>query len=353
MKKRKDGRWVKAIAFNGKRVWFYSRAETERKAELDIQHQMMSYHEKEERGKTLLAVSEEWFDIHTPSLAYTTTTRYTRYMHQLNSYLDGSYIKTISTNDIEDILVDLADKQYSTKTIQDFLSVVRQIFKYAHKKHYVDEDVTFYITSQKGKPPIARTALNEADTLAVSQTLHCTFGLLAFFYLCTGLRKGEALALQWKDIDFEKKRISISKSVYFVGNTPHIKHTTKTRAGTRYVILLDCLAQHLISLRGEADDYVFSRNGKLIDKSYYTRMWDKYRQESGISASTHMLRHSYATLLFESGVSEKDTQALLGHSNISTTYDIYTHIRKSRMDKTRDRFNDYMAEMLCLNKTSQ
>lgn len=346
MKKRKDGRWVKAIVFNGKRIWFYSRAETERKAKADILHQMVSYQEKEDCGKTLLDVSEEWFSLHTPKLAYTTATRYSRYIRQLNSYLSGLYIKSISANDIEAIMLDLADKQYSSKTIQDFLSVVRQIFKYAHKKNYTDEDVTFYLTAQKGRPPVTRTALDEADTATVFKKVDCTFGLLAFFYLCTGLRKGEALALQWKDIDFEKMRISISKSVYFVGNTPHIKHTTKTIAGTRYVILPDCLANHLISLKGSPDAYIFNKSGMLIDKSYYTRMWNKYRQESGISASTHMLRHSYATLLFESGISEKDTQALLGHSNISTTYDIYTHIRKSRMDKTRNKFNSYMAEML-------
>ena len=233
MKQRADGRWVKVITQNGRRISFYSRADTEKKAERDIQRQMIEYSQKEEQGKTLLEVSEEWYNIHTQNLAYTTSTRYTRYMNQLNDYLSGYYLKQITTQDIEVIMLDLVDKQYSSKTIQDFLSVTRLIFQYAHKKHYISEDITYYLTPPKGKPPIKREAITEQDTLTVSKMLNCTFGLLAFFYLCTGLRKSEALALQWRDIDFENKRIYVYKSLYYISNSPHIKTNTKIKSGER------------------------------------------------------------------------------------------------------------------------
>ena len=199
-------------------------------------------------------------------------------------------------------------------------------------------------------PPIKREAITEQDTLTVSKMLNCTFGLLAFFYLCTGLRKSEALALQWRDIDFENKRIYVYKSLYYISNSPHIKKNTKTKSGERYVILLDCLADQLLPVQGKPEEYVFNKNGNLLDKSYYTRMWEKYKKESGVNTSTHALRHSYATLLFEAGISEKDSQTLLGHSNISTTYDIYTHIRKKRMDDTRNKLNEYMQTTLSTKK---
>ena len=94
MKQRADGRWVKVITQNGRRISFYSRADTEKKAERDIQRQMIEYSQKEEQGKTLLEVSEEWYNIHTQNLAYTTSTRYTRYMNQLNDYLSG-YLRNL------------------------------------------------------------------------------------------------------------------------------------------------------------------------------------------------------------------------------------------------------------------
>lgn len=343
MKRRKDGRWVKVVNYNGKSISFYSRAENEKKAEKEIQRKMLEYSEKEELGKTLIEVSEEWYNIHTKNLAYSTGVRYNRYMEQLNDYLKGAYIKKITSGDIEKILSDMVYKQYSSKTIQDFLSVVRLIFRYAHKMQYISEDITFYITPPKGKAPVSRAPVNEDETIAISKMLGCTFGLLAFFYLCTGLRKGEVLALQWKDIDFENKYINVDKTVYFISNTPHIKNTTKTKAGMRKVILPDCLADVLLPIKGKPNEYIFNKNGKLIDKSYYTRQWAKYKQESGINTTAHPLRHTYSTIVYEAGISEKDAQMLMGHSSIVVTQNIYTHIRAKHMEKTAAQLNNYMS----------
>ena len=349
MKQRPDGRWRKDVTIDGKRKTFYSRADTEKKAEKDIQNQMLLYNANEERGKKLLEVSEEWYNLHTKHLEYSTACRYNRYVEQLNEYFPNEYIKNITTNDIEKILIDFVEKDYSTKTIKDFLSVTKMIFKYAHKKKYIPEDVTFYITPSEGKPAVQRKPLDESDSINLSKALDCTFGLLAFFYMCTGLRKSEALALQWKDIDFENKIIKVYKKVYYVSNTPYVKECTKTKAGTRNVILLDVLAEQLLPLKAKPDDYVFNKDGKLLDKSYYTRQWDKFKQESKIDITAHPLRHTYSTMVFEAGVSEKDAQSLMGHSSIVVTHNIYTHIRAKRMQDTAEKLNSYMNKSLSLD----
>lgn len=344
MKRRPDGRWQKVVTIDGKRKTFYSRADTEKKAEKDIQNQMLSYNQKENRGKKLLSVSEEWYNLHTKHLEYSTTCRYNRYMEQLNDYFPNEYIKNITTNDIEKILIDFVEKDYSTKTIKDFLSVTKMIFKYAHKKKYIPEDVTFYITPPIGKPAVTREPLDESETLTIQKTLNCTFGLLAFFYMCTGLRKSEALALQWKDIDFDNKLIKVYKKLYYVSNTPYIKEVTKTKAGTRNVILLDVLAEQLLPLKAKPDDYVFNKDGKLLDKSYYTRQWEKFKNESNINTTAHPLRHTYSTIVYEAGVAEKDAQMLMGHSSIVVTHNIYTHIRAKRMQDTAEKLNSYIKK---------
>ena len=55
---------------------------------------------------------------------------------------------------------------------------------------------------------------------------------------------------------------------------------------------------------------------------------------TGVNATPHQLRHAYATILFDAGLDDKDAQELLGHANISTTRDIYTHITQKRREKT-------------------
>ena len=102
----------------------------------------------------------------------------------------------------------------------------------------------------------------------------------------------------------------------------------------------------MLPLKGKPEEYVFNKNGNLIDKSYYTRQWEKYKKESGIYTTAHPLRHTYATIVFESGISEKDAQMLPDHSSIVVTHNIYTHIRATRMQDTADKLNKYISQSL-------
>ncbi|MGE4277205.1 MAG: tyrosine-type recombinase/integrase [Lawsonibacter sp.] len=63
-----------------------------------------------------------------------------------------------------------------------------------------------------------------------------------------------------------------------------------------------------------------------------------------IMSPPHQLRHAFATTLFEAGIEEKDAQELLGHSSITLTHDVYTHIRSARKEKTASCLNEYLAQ---------
>ena len=344
LKKRKDGRWVKVFVIDGTPKSFYSRADTEKKAEKEILQQIAEYQKKEEVGKFLQEVSEEWFETHSTHLEHSTATRYRIFVNQLNGFFPNKRIRQITSEDIEDVLALMVRQQYSTKTIKDFLSVVRMIFKYAKKTGKISENIVMDISAPEGKPSVSREALSEEETYQLPKLINCTFGLLAFFYTCTGMRKGEVLALQWSDIDFERKLIRVNKSLYYVSNSPHIKERTKTKSGDRFTVLPDCLAEVLLPIKGKPDEYVFNKNGKLIDKSYYTRQWEKFKKESNLQTTAYPLRHTYSTLIYEAGVPDKDAQVLMGHRDISTTRNIYTHIRKKRLDQTAQKINDYLTE---------
>ena len=166
------------------------------------------------------------------------------------------------------------------------------------------------------------------------ESFKVSFGIFAYFLLYTGCRRGEALALRYEDIDYENKTILINKSLYWQGNKAEIK-STKTKAGTRSIILLDALAAKLPKGTG----YVFGGDAPLTNTAF-RRRWDKYIKISGVTATCHQLRHLFATILYECGIDEKLAQELLGHSSITVTRNVYTHIRRQHLSAAAQMLNE-------------
>lgn len=340
MKKRKDGRYLKVVTINGKRLYFYSSKTTEQQAERDINRQILSYTKQEEKGKLFCDVAEEWEEEHFPKIEYNTARRYKVLLNYAIEEFEYIYIKDIQPIDVEQYLNYFVSRNYSSKSIKDTLSVLRLVCKYACIKGYITTDPTRYITPPKGKAPVKRQALTEEEVEIVKDNINQPFGLFPYFLMYTGLRKGEALALQFKDIDFDNKEINVYKSVYHKSNVPHIKGT-KTENGTRKVVLLDVLADKLP--KGKDENFIFSIDGtKPLGYSAFQRRWDKYKKETGLDITAHQLRHTYATILFEAGIDVKDAQHLLGHSDISVTRNIYTHIRTNHFKETVEKLNTFM-----------
>ena len=105
--------------------------------------------------------------------------------------------------------------------------------------------------------------------------------------------------------------------------------------------LLDVLADKLP--KGKDENFIFSIDGtKPLGYSAFQRRWDKYKKETGLDITAHQLRHTYATILFEAGIDVKDAQHLLGHSDISVTRNIYTHIRTNHFKETVEKLNTFM-----------
>lgn len=342
MKKRKDGRWAKSVTINNKRVYFYSTEKTERLAEKDIALQMISYAKSEEKGKTFKTVAEEWEEEHFVKLEHYTSRRYKTLLNHALDFFSDCYIKSVTSEQIERFLSLLVRKQYSTKTIKDQFSIVKMVFRYAFINGYISSDPTQYIKTPKGTASVQRNAITEEEMDIVNKSTNCTFGLLAYFLMYTGLRKGELLALQWKDIDFNKKEIHVTKSVCHHNNVPHIK-TPKTNSGIRVVMLLDCLSEKLKTVKNKKlSNYIFSDSETPLTNSQFQCRWEKYQKETGLNITAHQLRHTFATILFEANVDAKDAQNIMGHSDISVTQNIYTHIRKNRMQDTTNKLNNYI-----------
>ena len=340
MKKRADGRFVRTVTINGKRKMFYSSEPTEKKAERDIMRQMVEFEAKQQekaKGKTFQEVADEWEEEHYKHLQWQTEHRYKSLVARLTDYFNDIYIRDITAKNIDIFLDNMAHNQFSTKTIRDQSSIIRMIFRYAIVNGYISSNPAEYIKPPKGKPKQERQPLTYEEMKRVENGIFREFGFLAYFLLYTGLRKGEALALTYGDIDMENNKIKIDKSIEYIGNKPNVK-CPKTSSGNR-VVPLPANIKKMLAKNKKNSDIVFSQNGTYMRKSYFREHWVRYCKEIGINATPHQFRHTYATFLFECGITEKDAQVILGHSDITMTHNIYTHVREDRISKTCDILN--------------
>lgn len=181
------------------------------------------------------------------------------------------------------------------------------------------------------------------------------FSLLSY----TGLRKGEALALTWRDIDLKHQTLIVNKTLAVGKNGAILIQKPKTKAGIRTISIdtdtVDLLKEwrkhqkkHInsLSMMPTIEQLVFSKdedNGLMNPRTPQTWLDTLYRKNKTLHQITpHGFRHTHASLLFEAGASMKQVQARLGHSNIKTTMNVYTHVTKEGQEETADIFGEFM-----------
>lgn len=341
-KKRADGLRQKQVTINGKRHVFYGHSERE------LTQKIREYKEDVRQGRTFQVVADEWEEEHFPTLAYNTLKGYKPALRRATEHFGDTRVKSITPRDISVFLDAFAKKGYAKKTVTTQLLVTNMIMD----KAVVDGDIEYNpctsVKVPKGLKKNRREIPTEQEIEVVKNSLDKPFGLFAYFLLYTGCRRGEALALTYGDIDRQNKVIRINKSVYHDNNRPKIK-TPKTVAGVREIILLDTLNR--ILPKGKKSELLFPNDdGEILTETQFHKKWLVYCESAGISVTPHQLRHAYATILYEAGIDDKDAQDLLGHANISTTRDIYTHITKTRRQQTANLLNAAIDEQANNNK---
>jgi integrase len=179
------------------------------------------------------------------------------------------------------------------------------------------------------RPEIA--ALSEEQVRSLLQVARGD-ALEAFWVLAvtTGMRNGELLALQWRDVDLEARTLRVRRSV-FNGAVS----SPKTAAGNRMIRLTGMAeaalkGHHLATAKRQISEWVFpSRAGTPLSvHNVYRRAWKPLLLRAGLPPTTRMhdLRHTCATLLLSRGVPVKVVSEMLGHASVSITLDTYSHV---------------------------
>lgn len=327
LKKRPDGRYVKTMTDprTGKRVFFYGQSERE------INRQIMEYQSEAERGRSYKKVSEEWWAQTESTLAMQSVRTYNAARLRAEEEFGDTPIKELLPKDILAFLKRLAKQGYAQRTVSNQRLVINRVFQHAVIANDTQFNHCASVETPKGLPKEKRGAASKKDEEIILNLDN--IWLFPFIAIMTGMRKGEILALQWKDIDFENNVIYVTKSVAHNGDRPVVK-PPKTEAGNRVVPMLQKLRERLLACEKRIpDNYIISDDGKtpLTNRRYIT-LYDRFRAETGVTCAAHRLRHSFATKAYEGDVPVKSLQHIIGHKQSSTTLDMYTDFRKKSLD---------------------
>lgn len=334
MKRREDGRMVKSITDprTGKRLYFYGKSERE------VNRKILEFTAESTRTRTFNEIVDEWWTEAKSSLAYQSIKSYKPAVERAKAEFGDMMISDIHPKNITLFLRRLSKDGMALRTLANQRSVINMAFNHAVLENYIEVNPCTAVQLPKASKKATRTAASTTDEEIVKATYDVW--LFPYIALMTGMRKGEILALQWKDIDFDENLISVTKSVYHEGDRPYIKEP-KTKAGCRSVPLLRPLKDVLINIKQDSPEtYIISDDGiKPLTNRRFITLMKHYKEETGAECTAHQLRHSFATIAFECGVPIKSVQEILGHKQLSTTMDIYTDFRAKSMTEAADILN--------------
>jgi integrase len=190
--------------------------------------------------------------------------------------------------------------------------------------------------------------LDNLETTAENQRIATLYKLL----LATGLRVGEALALNWSDIDFKDNYINVSKTI--VQKSRRIQNTPKTKESGR-VIFLDDNTVHILKewkrtqqngVISFHDELVFSYN--KISRTYACerkKLIQHFKKAGVPNIGFHGFRHTHASLLMNNDVNPKEIQHRLGHSDYGVTMNTYSHLAKHKEKDTAEKFGNILKAL--------
>lgn len=255
------------------------------------------------------------------------------------------------------------DSGLSATTVTHFHNVLHKALKDAVRWGLVSRNVCDLVS-----PPRRERYEIQALTLEqVHRLLDAAKGhyMEALFYLAlaTGMRRGELMGLKWQDIDFAQGVLQVRRILSRIPTKMpgkgYVEAEPKTQKSRRSIVIapfaLDALKQHRkrqleAKLKAGPDwqehDYVFCTSiGTYLNPTYdILRQLKILLKNAGLpDIRFHDLRHSAATLLLAAGVHPKVVQEILGHSNISMTMDVYSHVLPTMQQDAMNKLNDFMS----------
>ncbi len=243
----------------------------------------------------------------------------------------------VEETDVQDFVFRKLESGLSHKTIKDILIVLKMILKFGAKNkwfEYTPFDIQFPTEREKHSLEV----LTKSDQKKIMNHIqeHFTFrNLGVYICLSAGMRIGEVCALTWEDVDTDRGVISVSRTIqriYVIENgirkTELILDTPKTKNSIREIPISKDLLRLLKPFKKIVNPsfFVLTNDARPTEPRTYRSYYKNLMKELHMpDLKFHGLRHSFATRCIESNCDYKTVSVLLGHSNISTTLNLYVH----------------------------
>lgn len=285
--------------------------------------------------------------------------------YQVIPYIGQLQLQSITSDDVQDMITKLTAEGKSYSSIKKAYEAVNAAFKWGqlcdppkvkknpaaniklpNRKLFTQKQIPFYTAEEAAK--LTATALHICNNGVRRYPL----GAFVPLIINTGLRASEVLALKWEaDIDLENRILTVHNNVVFVKDREKDKgyklleqDTVKTDAGQdRAIPLNDAAYNALLNLQkltGEKTWVLTTRNNTQVKPRQLDQMFRRIAVASELPEEkiygVHALRHTFATLLLTNGVEIKTVSELLGHSDVTITYNTYIHIIKEQKAKALD-----------------
>ncbi len=326
LKQRKDGRYC--AVFQG--IQFMGNTEDEALDARETYKQQLKAGEFKRKNPTLRDYADKWLPLHKSGVSEKCYNDYKKQLDALTDILGDLLLREVTVDDAAAVWEHY--KKYSASTIKRARMLYVALFDTAIENDLIRKNP---FRGKYAQPPKGSTgtrrALTEDEIAQIKQPPH-RMQCAALIMLYAGLRRGEVLALTMRDIDLKANTITVTKAIRFDGNRPVIS-APKTASGTRQVPILSILRPFLENRTGRI---LSAKNGDTMTEQSFSRCWESYilhlSKAAGhpVTIRPHDLRHTYCTMLRDSGVDMHQAMLWMGHSDEKMILRIYDHVTDKR-----------------------
>ena len=340
------------------------------------------------QGYTFSEISRKWLENAVIGVSFSWDEELKSIVGHLNKALGKKKIDDIKASDIEFLIKTLSvknpntNKPSSKRFLKCISNVSNSIFDFAIDNKYASGNPACKSARKipKSAPTKIVDAVNDKQKNLIIEYEHST-KIAAIIMMFMGLRTGELLALEWKDIDFDEKVVHINKKCSRCSSNQFIVKQGTKNGKNRTVpipsLIADWLEEKLLDSTNSL--IIPNKSGCLHTPTTWRRTWESYQcdlnyyayvrrcktkgitpknkfaptgiPDMGIKFNAHQLRHTYATMLYLSEVDVLTAKELLGHCDIKTTLGIYTHLEEKYKKLNIIKFDQYIQSEL-LNAAS-
>lgn len=296
---------------------------------------------------TVAHLLERWFEVGQTAWSVTTIADYRRRIDQhIVPAIGARRLDKLDLATIDHFYRSLSAKGLSPGSVRRVHAVLRRALRQGVRWGWLASNPAAEATLPRAvRPDIRPPSPGELQAVLARIDAHAPdFGALVRFGAMAGLRRGELVALRWRDVDLARGRLHVRRNIVQVGGSRWEKEpkSHQQRKLSLDPVMVAILSAHRERVEDAArsagvtlapDAFVWARSPDgavaLVPDSI-TQTWRRWARSAGCTARLHDLRHFMATELLGAGVDVRTVSARLGHAQTSTTLDIYAHAIEAR-----------------------